>query len=184
MRKHLSTVALFVAGFAACSSDSRNPLGLESIATSPAPAIADAPNGGREGFYFLQPIVANPKVSGPFDATLIPRVRICALDASRTACSSNILATIPTGSGPERLTVDPKDGSVTGQWMSPATLELSTASGDETRYRLEVLRQAMADAAGWPELITAINISPISMIRSDFSAMGMKSSGRTTPRTG
>ena len=139
MRKHLSTVALFVAGFAACSSDSRNPLGLESIATSPAPAIADAPNGGREGFYFLQPIVANPKVSGPFDATLIPRVRICALDASRTACSSNILATIPTGSGPERLTVDPKDGSVTGQWMSPATLELSTASGDETRYRLEVL---------------------------------------------
>ena len=140
MRKHLLTIVLLIAGFAACSSDNQNPLALESVAQSPSPpAIADATSGGREGFYFLQPIVANPKVSGPFDATLVPRARICALDSSRTACSSTILATILTGSGPGSLTVDQNNGIVTGQWSSPSTLELSTASGTETRYRLEVL---------------------------------------------
>ena len=120
----------------ACNGDSRNPTGLAS--PEPSPAIADATSGGREGFYFLQPFVTNPKVAGPFDATLVPRARVCALNASRTACSAVILATIPTGSGPGSLTVDSK-GVFTGHWLSPATLELSTVSGAETRYRLEII---------------------------------------------
>ena len=135
MRKHLAPVVILVAALA-CSGDSRNPVGLAS--PEPSPAIADATSGGREGFYFFQPIVANPKVAGPFDATLVPRARVCALNTSRTACSSVILATIPTGSGPGSLTVD-NNGVFTGQWLSPATLELSTVTGAETRYRLEVL---------------------------------------------
>src|SRR5687767_13587379 len=97
MRKHLAPVVIFAAAVA-CTGESRNPVGLALPET--VTAIADATSGGREGFYFLQPIVANPKVTGPFDATLVPRARVCALDASRTACSAVILATIPTGSGP------------------------------------------------------------------------------------
>lgn len=135
MRKHLAPVVIFAAVLA-CSGDSRNPVALTS--PEPGPAIADATSGGREGFYFLQPTVTKPGVVGPFDATLVPRARVCALDASRTACSAVILATIPTGAGPGSLTLDPTNGTFTGQWSSPATLELSTASGNETRYRLEI----------------------------------------------
>ena len=150
MRKHLAPVVIFAAAVA-CTGESRNPAGLAS--PEPVTALADATSGGREGFYFLQPIVANPKVAGPFDATLVPRARVCALDASRTACSAVILATIPTGSGPGSLTVD-ANGVFTGQWLSPATLELSTVSGTETRYRLEVMVDvgAMAVTLGYADL--------------------------------
>lgn len=131
MRKHLAAVIAFAANLLACTGDSRNPIGPVSL--DPLPAIADAKNGGREGFYFLHPFVANPGVVGSFDATLMPRARVCALNASRTDCSSVILATIPFSS----LNVDP-NGITVGQWSSPATLELSTVSGSETRYRLEI----------------------------------------------
>src|SRR5215204_7436798 len=130
MRKHLATVGVLVS-LIACDSDSRNPIGPVSL--EPNAAIVDAPNGGREGFYFLQPTVTKPGVAGPFDATLTPRARVCALNSSRTACSATVLATIPTGSGPNSLSVDPANGTFTGQWSSPATLEISTATGSETR---------------------------------------------------
>lgn len=133
MRKHLATI-LFSVALLACNSDSRSPVGPVSL--EPDAAIVDAVHGGREGFYFLHPFVTKPGVVGPFDATLAPRARLCALNSSRTACSDVILATILTGSG---LTVDPKNGVVTGQWSSPASLDLSTVSGSETRYRLEIL---------------------------------------------
>jgi hypothetical protein len=135
MRKHLAAV-VFSATLLACNGDSRTPVGPTS--PEPSPAIVDATGGGREGFYFLQPTVTKPAVAGPFDATLVPRARVCALNSSRTACSAVILATIPTGSGPNSLTVDPTNGTFTGQWASPATLEPSTPSGSETRYRLEI----------------------------------------------
>ena len=116
MRKHLAPVVIFAAAVA-CTGESRNPAGLAS--PEPIASIADATSGGREGFYFLQPIVANPKVTGPFDATLVPRARVCALDASRTACSAVILATIPTGTGPGSLTVcRPGRQSTTGYAIS------------------------------------------------------------------
>ena len=142
MRKHLAAIphlksVLFVTLLFACTGDSRNPLG--PVSPEPSPAISDATSGGREGFYFLQPTVTKPGVAGPFDATLVPRARVCALNSSRTACSAVILVTIPTGSGPGTLTVDPTSGKFTGQWSSPATLEASTVSGSETRYRLEIL---------------------------------------------
>jgi len=135
MRKHLAAVG-FVVAILACNGDSRSPVG--PVSPEPNSAIVDATGGGREGFYFLQPTVTKPDVAGPFDATLAPRARVCALDTSRTACAV-ILATIPTGSGPNTLAVDPVSGKFTGQWSSPATLELSTTSGSETRYRLEIL---------------------------------------------
>ena len=136
MRKHLAAL-VFAATLLACNGESRSPVGPAS--PDPLPAIVDATGGGREGFYFLQPTVTKPGIAGPFDATLAPRARVCTLDASRTACGSVTLATIPTGSGPGSLTLDPSNGTFTGQWSSPATLELSTASGSETRYRLEIL---------------------------------------------
>ena len=129
MRKHLVTVALFVAGLLACSSD-RNPVGLES--TGPGSAIVDATSGGRDGFYLLHPVVANPGVSGPFDAALMPRARVCALDPGLAACSAVIPATL------NNLTVDPTNGVFTGQWATSATLDLTTVAGSETRYRLEI----------------------------------------------
>ena len=136
MRKHLGAVVVIATSLIACNGDSLNPVGPASLqnSSSPAPAIADAKHDGRDGFYFLQPFVANPGVVGPFDATLRPRARVCALDARRTECAV-ILATIPFSS----LTVDPKNGVIVGQWASPATLQLSTVSGNETRYRLEIL---------------------------------------------
>jgi hypothetical protein len=151
MRKRLAPVVIFVVALA-CNGDSRNPVGLAS--PEPSPAIADATSGGREGFYFLHPTVTKPGVVGPFDATLAPRARVCALDASRTACSAVILATIPTGTGPGSLTLDPTNGTFTGQWSSPATLELSTASGNETRYRLEIIVDvgAMIVTLGYADL--------------------------------
>jgi hypothetical protein len=136
MRKHLATI-LFSVPLLACSSDSRSPVGPVSL--EPHSAIVDATGGGREGFYFLQPTVTKPGVAGPFDATLTPRARVCALNASRTECSAVILTTIPTGVAAGNLTRDPTNGTFTGQWSSPPTLELSTASGHETRYRLEIL---------------------------------------------
>jgi hypothetical protein len=129
MRKHLATV-VFVAGLVACSSDIQRPIGPASSA--PGPAISDAANGGREGFYFLHPLVTNPGVAGPFDASLAPRIRVCALDATRTTCSVVI-------TGTSSLTVDPTNGVFTGQWSTLATLALTTPSGSETRYRLEIL---------------------------------------------
>jgi hypothetical protein len=148
MRKHLATIAFSVT-LLACNSDSRSPVGPLSL--EPNSAIVDAVNGGREGFYFLHPFVTKPGVFGPFDATLTPRARVCALNTSRTSCSEVILATILTGSG---LTVDPKNGVFTGQWSSPATLELSTASGGETRYRLEIQVDvgSMAVTLGYADL--------------------------------
>ena len=136
MRKHLGAVV--IVSLFACNGDSLSPVGSaspESITSAPAaPAIADAKNGGRDGFYFLHPFVANPGIVGPFDATLAPRARVCALNAPRTECAVT-LATIPTAS----LTVDPKNGIWVGHWASPGTLALTTPSGNETRYRLEIL---------------------------------------------
>ena len=136
MRKHLGAVV--IVSLFACNGDSLSPVGSASPETitsaTAAPAIADAKNGGRDGFYFLHPFVANPGIVGPFDATLAPRARVCALNATRTECAVT-LATIPTAS----LTVDPKNGIWVGQWASPGTLALTTPSGSETRYRLEIL---------------------------------------------
>jgi hypothetical protein len=133
MRKHLGAVVVIVS-LLACNGDSLSPVGPASLESHPSPAIADAKNGGREGFYFLHPFVANPGVVGPFDATLLPSAQVCVLNAARTECSAVILATIPTSG----LSVG-SNGVFVGQWVAPATLDLSTISGNEARYRLEIL---------------------------------------------
>ncbi|MGH7563001.1 MAG: S8 family peptidase [Gemmatimonadota bacterium] len=67
----------------------------------PRPAISDAAHGGREGFYFLPPLVPEPEFDGVFDALRQPVVQICEL--SGDACP--VLAEYTLLSGPDSVTV-------------------------------------------------------------------------------
>jgi hypothetical protein len=71
--------------FAACA-DAVSPTGLaprESAPGRPDAAISDATyEGGTKGFYFLAPLVAQPKFSGQFDAAQQVSVYVCALGGS------------------------------------------------------------------------------------------------------
>ncbi|HWP03187.1 MAG TPA: hypothetical protein VNL96_07010 [Gemmatimonadaceae bacterium] len=67
---------------AACTADDSAPTSPASL-QEPNPEIQDAAhNGGVAGFYFLPPLVEQPRTSGTFDATRSTVVYVCSLGGS------------------------------------------------------------------------------------------------------
>lgn len=96
-------------GLAACSGEPSQP---SEPAGGPAFAIVDASDpGGRPDFGWRPPI-GNTSLSGTFDATRQPKVRICALNTALTACTGPVVLA-PT-------LVPVVLGSYQYDWMVPA----------------------------------------------------------------
>ena len=82
--RHLFSIAS-LASLAACS-DGALPTAPRAAAPSrPLASITDTPHGGSTGFYFLAPLVAQPKFSGAFDGSRSVTVLVCALGGSATS---------------------------------------------------------------------------------------------------
>ena len=80
--RHLFSIAPLV--LAACS-DTTAPAAPRSVPTRPLASITDTPHGGPAGFYFLAPIVQQPKYRGVFDGSRSVTVLICPLGGSATS---------------------------------------------------------------------------------------------------
>jgi hypothetical protein len=105
--RRLAIAAPFL--IAACSDASPTGIASRQPAPSrPSAAISDAVhNGGTAGFYFLAPLVAQPKFSGTFDPHRQVSVYVCSLGGSVRAAPE------PSCTGGER--VSPVEVNVNGQ---------------------------------------------------------------------
>lgn len=88
--------ALFLALLSSCVDS--GPTGPDDLdVQGPAAAIIDGSTTGIPGFYFLPPLVQEPEVTGAFDPTLEPAMRVCELVGS--ACRPGTpVAYFPPGS--------------------------------------------------------------------------------------
>ncbi len=105
MARSSRAVLLFgwVLGLVGCV-DTREPTALAPL--GPDYTIADAATGWNPAFYWLPPIVPPFVPSGVFDGSRAPLVRICAWSSG--SCQSQIAEySLSTGTGGERVTVDP-----------------------------------------------------------------------------
>ncbi|HEX5076291.1 MAG TPA: hypothetical protein VFW03_23965 [Gemmatimonadaceae bacterium] len=128
----LAVLAMFVTACDQATAPTSSPVRALDLRT-PNASISDAANGGRLGFYFLPPLVANPGTfDGTFDATLEPYVTICELITETGACSdAGDIMTIPFGGdGPTAVTADALSESYNANWNRP-TLDIG-------KYRLAV----------------------------------------------
>ncbi len=110
-----------------------SPSALEAQrAPDPRPAISDAAHGGRDGFYFLPPLVPEPEYDGTFDPLRQPVVQICELAGD--ACP--VMAEYTLLSGPDSVTVqvEPLAERYTVDWH---TDRFSLTDG--ATYRIRVL---------------------------------------------
>jgi hypothetical protein len=94
---HRRQLALAVTLVLVGCEDTRSP--TDTLAPPSAMAILDGARGGRDGFYFLPPIVPDRETSGEFDASLLPllEVQVCALEGSD--CAGAPIATFTSGAG-------------------------------------------------------------------------------------
>jgi hypothetical protein len=81
--RHLISIASLA--LAACSDGALPTAPRTSAPSRPSASITDTPHGGSTGFYFLAPLVTQPKYSGTFDGTRSVVVQICALGGSATS---------------------------------------------------------------------------------------------------
>ncbi len=88
MRRTLHQItALAAIALAACadSSSLSGPAGMMDSPPAPSRSISDAAhNGGTAGFYFLQPLVAQPVDTGVFDPKRAVSVTVCRLGTQPT----------------------------------------------------------------------------------------------------
>lgn len=125
-------LAAVVLGLVACRDASAPRPVAGAPDDGPARAIADAPNGGRAGFYFLAPIAPSlPSFPGSFDPDVVATARICARPVA--ACPAPIAQWTVGGAPGSALTVDPVRQAYVATWAVPANLTLGTGN-----YRLEV----------------------------------------------
>lgn len=118
------TLGLFLA--AACGE--RLPTNPESRSR-----LSAAVGQGEEGFAFLPPTVKQaPALTGPFDGTRRPTVRVVCTGASGPECP--VVASFAMGGGAAGIKVDLEEEHYHLLWQSPATLSLG-----QDRYRIEVL---------------------------------------------
>ena len=96
----------------------------------PALAISDAAHAGKSHFYFLPPLVPAPGVTGGFDGSLSPEVRVCRLAGA--SCGPEIVAF--TASTSPALTVDPIGEAYKVAWQTKDAGLLTTET-----YRIRVL---------------------------------------------
>nr|MBK7068859.1 DUF5050 domain-containing protein [Deltaproteobacteria bacterium] len=85
-----------------------------------AATISDGAHGGVEGFYFLPPMVAEPKMRGVFEARLRPLVRIDQVSGSSASVVRTVAAfTMDTGPGGETLRVANSGAHYLVNWHTP-----------------------------------------------------------------
>jgi alpha-tubulin suppressor-like RCC1 family protein len=127
----------------ACTDDPTTALRATAPALPATPSlnVVDAANGtgGRRHFFFLPPMVAQPKTTGAFDGTQRPTVQIC--ERVNGACAK-VVATYTAGSGPngETVKVDGPNQFYLVNWHTDQFATSPTAT-----YRVRVLFGVNAD---------------------------------------
>lgn len=128
------------------------PLASEESTTSMA-LVSDGRTDGNEHFFFLPPtVLQNPRFSGTFDRTLSPEVRICALDAAREFCLSDV-AVFNMETGPERERIKVGKRSYSVNWKTKKLPNYSDF------YRIRVLVQGQE--LGFADVKFAKNIGDL-----------------------
>jgi hypothetical protein len=124
----LTLVPVFLA---ACSETP--PTGVEPTTTVPLLQISDGANSpGRDGFYFLPPIVPSAgSFVGTFDANLSPEVRVCQLAGSVCGTVIKIFTTATA----EPVDVIPNKQTYSVNWSTKNNPSSLTTS---VKYRIEV----------------------------------------------
>src|SRR5688572_16020681 len=163
MRPRLLLIPLLVA-VAACSDQT-----FSTAPNGPSFTIADAARDYKDGFYWLPPMVAQPDVSGTFDASLSPTVEICELVDD--ACGA-ALATYTRMSGPGGELVRLQDGHYHVNWHTDE-FTLSTTNS----YRISVRVNEVL--LGYADVQPAANVSGLRNLDSN-ELMGLVD-GRTLP---
>ena len=127
----IAALTLVPAFLAACSETP--PTGVEPTTTGPLLQISDGANSpGREGFYFLPPLVPGPgSFAGTFDANLSPEVRVCQLAGS--ACGTVIKIFTTATAEPVDVIANKQTYSV--NWSTKNNPSSLTTS---IKYRIEV----------------------------------------------
>ena len=127
----IAALTLVPAFLAACSDTP--PTGVEPTTPAPLLQISDGANApGREGFYFLSPLVPNPgSFVGTFDATLSPEVRVCQLAGS--VCGT-VLKVFTTATA-EPVDVIANKGTYSVNWSTKNNPSSLTTG---VKYRIEV----------------------------------------------
>ena len=152
---------LLVAALLACA----DATSADRIAAGDDPSvrylISDAATGGKAGFYFLKPLVSNPKFSGTLDAALLSQleVRVCALPA----CSASI-AVFSSSSSPALSLVSGTGYQLT--WHTKAN-----ALDPSINYRVSVYAHTNASGAvrlGFADIDVVPNDKALKAVATDM----------------
>jgi surface protein len=95
-------------------------------------AISDGIHNGREGFYFLPPLVKDPAHTGTFDASLSPVVEIC---ETPECAALHARFSMTEGTGSEIVRLDVQAEHYTVNWHTNRT---GTVLGQTYRVRVSV----------------------------------------------
>jgi len=129
---------LLAAPFAVAACADASPTGIASRDLAPGrpnASISDAVhNDGTAGFYFLAPLVAQPKFSGEFDGSQQVSIYVCSLGGSTTAAPAE------SCTGGER--VSPVEVNVNGQHYHANWQTDAAAFPAGSFYRIRVVDNA------------------------------------------
>lgn len=129
--------ALFTQSLLSCA---ERPLPLQPTVPGPAFQIQDAVhNSGNRHFFFLPPLVPQPRYSGVFDATESPVITLCRWTG--TACSTIVAQlSMTSGTGSQVVRVDLAGQAYSVNWDSNQCLggPCRFAAGDVLRLRVLV----------------------------------------------
>lgn len=135
-------MAVAALGLIACQ-DITNPSAAHPSPPAPRGEISDAAHGGgTPHFYFLSPMVAQPKYSGVFDGSLSPIVEICVLSGS--SCGAAVAAySISSGTGGETVRLNVSDQSYGVNW---STRSIAFDPSLTYRIRVKILQTELGHA--------------------------------------
>ena len=133
----------------------------------PSFALSDGSNGGNPHFFFLPPIVAQPRFSGTFNLQLKPVVQICQLDVPSQSCVGS-----PFSPGDVQLNGSAQQYQV--NWNTdPSTLTAGLV------YRLTVLVPGASQPLGFADVEPVSSGSQLKNLRTG-DVFGLLD-GRTLP---
>src|SRR3989454_6580983 len=136
-----SRLLLYAAALVAAACQDR-----QSPTAAPSFLIQDAThNSGNPHFYWLPPMTRQPSFTGTFDGTLAPVVEISELGGV-TGCTSHVVATFTTTTGPgsETVRVDLVNQLYIVNWRTKA-FNLNTACPYRIRFLVAGLELGIAD---------------------------------------
>jgi hypothetical protein len=134
--------AFLVLALAACD-DPTSPhrIGLPSDSLTARPSIADGAHSGNAHFFFLPPMVSNPRYSGESDGTQSPTVVVCELKPESGDACAAIVAQFGRGdgTGTEEITYDAAAGQYQVNWKTDQCIDGPCSLDVSKTYRLRVL---------------------------------------------